>query len=106
MAQTTIRRSYLGRAGQAVEWDAILRIFDTIWGHENQSLPKYPEAIKNMYGSWEDRWGVKYDAESLDEIGQAYQKRETAVISLRSFGPHLRCHFMYWPGKAEAYVEV
>jgi hypothetical protein len=60
-----------------------------------------------MRGSWEDREGVGYVAESLDEIGQAYQRREAAVISLRSFGQHLlRCHFRYWPSKAEAYLEI
>jgi hypothetical protein len=97
----------MGRARQPVEWDAILRIFDTIWGRENRLLPKYPDAIKNMHGSWEDSQGVKYDAESLDEIGPAYQRHETAVISLRSFGqPLFRCHFTYWPSKAEAYFEV
>jgi hypothetical protein len=107
MAQITIRRSYSGRARQPVEWGAILRIFDTIWGRENQSLPKYPDAIKNIHGSWEDREGVKYDANSLNEIGQAYQRHETAVISLRSFGqPLLRCRFIYRPSEAQAYFEI
>jgi hypothetical protein len=107
MAERTITLSYSGRAEQPVEWEALLRIFVTIWGREARSLPKYPDVIGAVHGSWHDALGVRHEAESLDEIEQAYQQRETAYISLRgSLGPPLPCRFKYWPARAEAWVEV
>lgn len=107
MAKSTITLSYSGRAEKPVEWEALLRIFDTVWGPEARSLPKYPEVIGAVHASWHDASGVEHEAESLDEVGQAYQQHATAFISfrgLRESGSH--CSFRYWPAKAEASIQV
>jgi hypothetical protein len=72
MAKRTITLTYSGRAEKPVEWEALLRIFETIWGPEARSLPKYPEVIGAIHASWHDALGIEHEAESLDEVGQAY----------------------------------
>jgi hypothetical protein len=107
MAKSTITLSYLGRTEKPVEWAALLRIFDTVCGPEARSLPKYPKIIGAAHASWHDASGVEHEAESLDEVGQAYQKHETAFISFRRLlASGSRCSFRYWPAKAEASIEV
>lgn len=107
MAKSTITLSYSGRAEKPVEWAALLRIFDTVCGPEARSLPKYPEVIGAAHASWHDASGVEHEAESLDEVGQAYQKHETAFISFRRLlESGSRCSFRYWPAKAEASIKV
>jgi len=106
MAQSIFTRSYLGRAEQPVEWEALLRIFDTICGPMARSLPQFPDIIGHCRASWEDRSGVEHEAESLDEIGQAYQQYQTAYISFRRLQSGYVCAFGYWPAKAEASMKV
>jgi hypothetical protein len=106
MAKSTTTLSYSGRAEKLVEWAALLRIFDTVWGSEARSLPKWPETIGAVHASWHDASGVEHEAESLDEVGQAYQQHETAFISFRRYGSGLYYSFRYWPAKAEASFQV
>lgn len=108
MAKSTITLNYSGRAEQPVEWEALLRIFDTIWGPEARSLPKYPKVIGAVHASWQDASRVEHEAESLDEVGQAYRQYETALlISFRGYlDSGTRCFFKYWPPKADASIEV
>jgi hypothetical protein len=106
MAKSTTTLSYSGRAEKPVEWVALLRIFDSVWGAEARSLPKWPQAIGAVHASWQDASGVEHEAESLDEIGQAYQQYETAFISFRGYGSGFHYSFRYWPAKAEASFQV
>ncbi len=107
MAQTTIRRSYQGRAGEPVSWEALLRIFDTIWGEAARSLPKYPQIIGAIHASWSDALGTNYEADSLDEVSRAYQQRRTASISFNGLFQRVsRCSFRYCPDKVEASIDV
>jgi hypothetical protein len=107
MAKVTIERKYLGRANAPVEWEALLRIFDTIWGHEARSLPIFPRAKHSVHASWRDASGTEYKATSLDEVGQAYRRYETSYISIiGSTERGYRCSFEYWPAKAEARTKV
>ncbi len=107
MARTILTRSYSGRAEKPVDWDAILQVFDAIWGAEARSLAVYPEVIGGVRAIWQDAAGVEHEAESLDEVGQAYQQYETALISFSgSLGNGPRCLFKYWPAKAEALISV
>ena len=107
MAKVTIERNYLGRADAPVEWEALLRIFDTIWGHEARSLPMYPHVVGGIHASWQDASGTAYKATSLDEVGQAYQRRETGYISFSgSTERGYRCSFECLPAKAEARTKV
>lgn len=109
MAKSIFKSKFSGRAEEPVEWDAILRIFDVVWGIgiEARSLPKYPAIIGFLDASWVDASGVEHQAESLDEVGQAYQRFETYSIS---FGGHLKtspiCRFLYWPAKAEVSIAI
>ncbi len=107
MAKTTIRRSYRGRAREHVNWKALLQIFDTIWGEETRSLPKWPQVIGAIDASWRDASNTEYKADSLDEVGQAYEQYKTSFISFSgSLGQEPRCDFKYWPAKAEASIYV
>ena len=107
MVRVTIRRSYRGRAHEPVIWEALLRIFITIWGEKALSLQKFPQVIGGVWALWEDDSGAKHDADSLDEVRQAYQQCKTALIS---FGGSLegrpRCEFKYWPARTEAFINV
>jgi hypothetical protein len=107
MAKAIHKLSYSGRAEKSIEWDSLLQIFDAIWGTEARSLPVYPKVIGGIQATWQDDAGVEHKAESLDEVGQAYQQYETAFISFSGVlenGP--RCQFMYWPAKAEASISI
>lgn len=86
MAKVTITRSMSGKANEPVAQDALIRIFDSIWGSDARSLPKYPDVIGAIHASWEDGSGATHEADSLDEILQAYQQKKTAYIYLRSYG--------------------
>jgi len=107
MVRVTIRRSYRGRAHEPVSWEALLRIFITIWGEKALSLQKFPQVIGGVWALWEDGLGAKHEADSLDEVGQAYQQHKTALISFSgSLEAHPRCNFRYWPANAEASIDV
>lgn len=103
MAKTTVTRVYRGRAIEPISWDAILRIFDSLWGEEARSLPTFPQVLGGVYATWVDAEGIKHEAESLNELNESYQQKLTASIFLEgsiSQGPN--CNFKYWPARAEA----
>lgn len=107
MAKTTIRRSYRGRAEEPVNWNALLQIFDAIWGKSNRSLPKFPQTVGAIHAVWRDALDAEYEADHIDEVGQAYQQRKTAFISFTGFFQRVpRCDFRYWPAKAEASIDI
>jgi len=107
MAQTVLIKRYRGRAQEPVNWEALVRIFDILWGEKARSLPKYPDVIGAVHGKWIDGLNTQHEATSLIEIEHAYKKFETASIvfsgSLEK-GPY--SVFQYWPSKAEAFIEV
>lgn len=107
MAKDTVTRRYRGRAKEPITWDALLQIFDALWGEENRSLPKYPKIIGAVHAKWVDGQDIYHEAESLDEIEQAYKRFETASIIFTGFleKGHSRS-FQYWPSKAEVFIEV
>lgn len=107
MAQTILTRRYIGRAQEPVDWEALVRIFDFLWGERARSLPKYPDVIGAVHGKWIDGNDAQHEAASLDEIEHAYKKFETASIVFSGSierGPH--SFFQYQPSKAEAFIEV
>ncbi len=107
MAKDIITRSYKGRAVEPVSWEALLRIFDTVWGGAARSLPKGMQAIGAVHALWHDASGNEHEADSLAEVGQAYQQKKTESISFNGWlerGP--RCYFRYWLAKVEAYIHV
>jgi hypothetical protein len=107
MAQTTVTRKYKGKAQGHVNWDAILRIFDALYGEKARSLPKYPAVIGAVHGKWIDSDNAQHEAASLEEIKDAYNKYKTAsIIFSGSIDKRHYSFFQYWPSKAEAFVEV
>ncbi|MBC8447571.1 MAG: toll/interleukin-1 receptor domain-containing protein [Chloroflexi bacterium] len=107
MAQITIRQQYRGRADKPADWEALVRIFDTIWGSDAHSLPCWPKVYGGVYASWRDASGANHKADSLDEVGEAYKQYETALIAFQGgLGEGPDCVFKYWPANAEALIEV
>lgn len=107
MVEVVITRSHTGRAREPVQWEAILRIFDSMWGPGARALPKYPNVIGAVHASWRDEEGNEHNADSLDEVEEAYRKYETSYISFSGkLEEDPRCSFRYWPAKAEASIYV
>jgi hypothetical protein len=107
MAKTIVIRKYKGRALQPVSWEALIRIFDTLWGERARSLPKYPEVIGAVHRRWINGHTTQHEAASLDEIENAYKEFETAsIIFTGSIERGPNSVFQYWPSKAEAFIEV
>lgn len=107
MAQTTVTKRYKGKAQGPVSWEALLQIFDTLYGEKARSLPKYPAVIGAVYGKWIDSDNTQQEAASLVEIEDAYKKNETAyIIFSGSIDKGPPCIFEYWPSKAESFIEV
>lgn len=82
MARVKIPAVYVGRAEEAVPWDAVERVFDAIWSAAWRSLPRYPEVIGDVWASWWDGDGLEHEADSLDEVGAAYRRFETGRIHI------------------------
>ncbi len=80
MVKSVAKGNYTGRAHELVSWDVLLQIFDTIWGKNARSLPTYPAVIGGVNASWHDSKGTEYDAESLDDIEEAYLYRLENII--------------------------
>ena len=107
MAKTTVTRVYRGRAIEPISWEAILRIFDGLWGEEARTLPFYPEVIGSVLATWNDAAGIKHKVESLSELIESYQQELTAYIFIGgSINHNSNCNFEYWPARAEASFEV
>lgn len=107
MSKDTVTKSYRGKASQTVSWDALLRVFDALWGKNARSLPSYPEIIGDVQGKWIDSQNTEHKAEVLEEIEQAYKKYETASIIFNSLDEKgLRRFFQYWPSNVKALIEV
>lgn len=112
MAQTTVTRTYRGKAPRQVGWETLARIFDALWGdalwsEEARSLPKYPKVIGAAHARWVDGQNAEHEAASLDEIKQAYERLETASITFSGSTEtgQIR-NFHYRPSKKEASVVV
>ncbi len=106
MAKVTISDSYIGRAPKAIKWEELLVIFDTLFGAGARSLPRWPNASDTVNASWTNAAGIEYEANSLEEVRQAYEGFETSFIYFRRSIHSPQCHFKYWPAKAEAFIEV
>jgi hypothetical protein len=107
MSQTTVTRKYQGKALEAVPWEALLRIFDALFGESARSLPKYPEVIGFVNGEWIDAQNMEHKAQILEDIEQAYNKFETASITFTSLNEKAqKLFFKYWPSKAEAFTQI
>lgn len=107
MAKTTVTRVYRGKAIEPIAWEALLRIFDGLWGEEARTLPKFPKVFGGVYAIWNDAEGVRHEVESLNELIESYQKELTASIFLEgsiNLGPN--SNFKYWPARAEASLRV
>jgi hypothetical protein len=107
MAKTTVTRQYQGRAIKPISWEALLRIFDGLWGEEDRSLPTFPKVFGGVLATWDDAEGIKHKAESLNELIESYKKELTASIFIGgsiNHGPN--CNFQYWPDRAKASFKV
>lgn len=107
MVEVVINRSHAGRAREPVQWEAILRIFDSMWGPGARALPKYPNVIGAVHASWRDADGNLHKAESIEEVERAYRNFETSFVRFSGRldkGP--RGEFSYWPARAEASMRV
>jgi hypothetical protein len=51
-----------------VEWSALEKIFDAIFGHEARSLKTYPDVIGGIWASWFDANGVEHPATTLSDV--------------------------------------
>lgn len=107
MAKLKVSRKYAGRASGPISSFALSRIFDSIFGNEARSLPKYPNYIGSITAAWNDSIGNKHEADYFDEVLQAYEKDEASFISFQGWGEGIPfSSFLYIPKKAEAHIDV
>nr|VFK58687.1 MAG: TIR domain-containing protein [Candidatus Kentron sp. TUN] len=106
MAKSTITLSYTGKAKEPIEWSTFLRIFDAIWGAEARTLPKFPEVIGGVHAYWRGGNNITYEAESIDELGIAYQKKQTAYIFIADLTTNPSSTFHYWPAGAKVSYKI
>jgi len=99
--------TYHGKADKPISWEEFVWIFDTIWGKSFHHLPKYPEIIGHIYGTWTSKDGATHQAMSFDEIGEAYKNFETYDISLVGNPDNTpECSIYYLPAKAEVLINI
>ena len=107
MAATKITDQYQGQTNDKVSPGTLASIFDAIWGAENRHLPFYPEVIGGVTARWIDALAVVYDADSLDELLEAYEKQETATIELSGqVGDGPQATFVFRPALKSGAIRV
>jgi hypothetical protein len=72
----TAARSYSGSAPEPVPWSTLEEIFDSMFGHDVRDLRRWPETMHNIYADWTDSRGVEHDANTLDDVRQAYERKQ------------------------------
>ena len=102
MARKTFQLSYSGEAPKALAWDDLLAIFDELFGMEARSLAKFPSVLGGTWSGWYDARNVKHEADSLNEVRQAYDRKETAEIYFSSG----TTYFLYTPGSLRALIKI
>lgn len=107
MSEPQLSRNYRGYSPAPVSWEALLRIFNGLWGPEARSLKRFPEDLNNIYVRWSDADGAVHQVESLEDLNEAYTAERTATISFSGFMPDTRsCTFLYRPGADPPVAEV
>lgn len=97
----------VGRAGSPIPWEALVRIFDTIWGPDAHRLGGYPLRVGNIRAFWEDAAGTEHNAALLEDIRAPYEREETSRIVFTGrvgYGPG--GVFAYAPADAAAQVLI
>jgi len=114
MAKITHTRGIQGRTDVPLEWLALEIFFDACFGSGKRDLPCYPKAYGRIWARWQEKDQALCEAESLEELGKAYQKRVTCKIEFSSIlpGPHEQpgpieqLYFVYRPGMGDASLTV
>ena len=90
--------SYVGARAEPLSWDELLRIFDELFGAEARDLRRWPKVMRNIHASWTDEHGLRHEAESLEEVRDAYAEETTAMVQFSDFSTGFRGEFAYAPG--------
>lgn len=95
-----VPREYIGKADGPVRWDALVRIFDAIWGPGNHELGGYPRRVGPITVAREDGRAARHTIDRLEELQGPYGREETARIEFVSFAPDLTVSLHYFPAQA------
>ncbi len=108
MAETTYSRTLRGRIDAPLEWSVLESFFDVCFGPGKRSLPKYPDAIGHIFARWQEKDGATHEAQSLEELGDAYQNHITYQVEFNSLLPNPPGNrsFIYRPGLGDATLTV
>lgn len=96
MSKVEYKKQYMGSSKESLQWIIFEKLFDKIWGYEMRTLPHYPTVIGGVYAHWLDKNEVKYEAESLGEIQQAFNNEEISTFEIISYpGQKPYAHLLY-----------
>lgn len=101
-ARPEFNASYDGASDEAVGWEAIQRIFDACWTSDWRRLPRYPEVIGGVDAYWIDGAGTKLVAERLDDVRDAYARKESVRIHFVGF----KATFIFEPAARTASIMI
>lgn len=90
-----------------MSWDKLEEIFNTVWGKEMQSLPKYPKVRGGVNAHWVDEKGREHHVDELHELAVAYDKGlASEVWILSSAGQEPDAQLGYYVKTAHAIFRV
>lgn len=105
MAKIWNSRTVRGRIDRPLEWTVLESFFDSCFGSGKRSLPGFPEALGHIFARWHDENGAIHEADSLEELGNAYRRRVTYQIEFSGAilpNPPENLSFVYKPRFGDA----
>jgi hypothetical protein len=85
MSETVVKRRYVATAPEPVAWDALVSLFEAVWGDGVSALPAYPDVLGGVSASWLDANDIEHRVRTLDELGEAYARGRTKRLDIGGY---------------------
>jgi hypothetical protein len=98
--------SYRGARDEHLSWAELEELLVDLFGSDIHSVPCFPTVIGHTFVSWTDRDLQVFEADSLDQLRDAYCDFQTSDIKVSTLGRagFKELTFYYVPFRAEATV--
>ena len=109
MAKITKSRTMVARVDTPLEFPVLESFFDACFGLGKRNLPKFPQALGHISARWKEKNGAMHEAESLEELKEAYEGRVTYQLEFSGSllpNPPENVSFLYRPGLGDATLEI
>jgi hypothetical protein len=106
MARRRWTPSYRGARDEPLSWAELEELLVDLFGSDVHTVPSFPHVIGHTSVRWRDRDLQILEADSLDQLGDAYAAFETSDITVATLGRagFQELEFYYVPFKGEATV--